>query len=731
MFGNKFPFRRQYDSMQCGIACLQMMCSHFGKEISLNELDLLCGTSIQGVSMRGMKEAANSIGLHAVCGKFTEEQLRDAGGPCIIHWNQNHFVVLYKVSQNGRKFYVADPGKGSVKYDRRDFLQAWLCGGEGGDVGIAMFLEPLPQFYEGNENQRGEKRSFSLLFSYVRRYRGYFGQIALGLLLGGLLQVVVPFLTQMIVDEGIFHGDMSFVMLVLAAQLVLISGSLFADFVRRWILLHIGMRINLSLLGDFFAKLLKLPMAFFDKKLIGDLLQRMSDHSRIEQFLTVQSIGMLFSLFCILVLGGALLIYSFNVFLVFLAGSFLYGLWIAAFMKKRRVLDYIHFDKQATSNNITYQFISSVQEIKLQGCEERRRLEWEGAQVELFQIDMQLLRLQQNQEIGSLLIEQVKNAIITVITAQAVINGTLSLGGMFAIQFIVGQLQSPVSKLMNFIYSLQDVRISMERINEIHGMRNEKDNSGEHLCIEECMGDISVDDVVFRYNLHMANVLDGVSFKIKEGEVTAIVGMSGSGKTTLLKLLLGFYRPQEGRVLIGEKDLQDYDVEWWRRQCGVVMQEGVIFSESIARNIAVDDASIDYARMKEAAGIACISDFIERLPMKYNTVIGRDGVKLSQGQKQRVLIARAVYKNPRYLIFDEATNSLDANNEKKIVENLTGFYKGRTVIVVAHRLSTVKKADTIIVFENGKVVEIGCHSELSAKKGVYYNLVKNQLELGQ
>ena len=503
------------------------------------------------------------------------------------------------------------------------------------------------------------------------------------------------------------------------------------DFIRRWILLHISMRINISLVSDFFIKLLKLPMSFFDTKLMGDLMQRMNDHNRVEKFLTTQMLNVTFSLLSFIVFGCVLLGYNIFIFLIFLTGSILYGIWIAIFLKKRKLLDYELFEKQAMNNNKTYQFITSMQEIKLQNCEQRRRWEWEDVQADLFQVNMKSLKLQQTQEAGSIFINEVKNIIITVLAATAVIHGQMTLGMMLAVQYIIGQLNAPVEQLMNFLYSLQDVKISLERINEIHEMENEENNKEALNAFHDRDKSLSFKNADFKYDPHNPNkTLDGINITIPEGKVTAIVGTSGSGKTTMIKLLLGYYPLLAGEITIGSTDLQKYNLKWWRKHCGVVMQDGVIFSESIARNIAVDDGEIDKERLLQAARIACIDNYIQTLPLKYNTLIGQDGIGLSQGQKQRILIARAVYKNPDYIFLDEATNALDANNERAIVENLMEFYKGKTVVIVAHRLSTVKNADQLIVIERGKIIEPGTQTELIGRQGAYYHLVKNQLELG-
>lgn len=724
----------QHDSMQCGIACLQMVCKYFGREYSLDSLSKLCFATTEGVSMLGINEAANTLGLHTISARVTTTMLGKAPLPSILHWDQNHFVVLYKVKK-GKKFYVADPGKGLVTYGLDEFKQHWISTKSNGeDKGIAMFLETTPAFFTykmEDEEHIKEKRSFRFLFGYVKKYRKYFGQIILGLIVGSLLQLVLPFLTQSIVDVGIKNQDIGFVWLILLGQLMLTVSRTAIDFIRRWLLLHISLRINISLVSDFFIKLLKLPMSFFDTKLMGDLMQRMNDHSRVNNFLTQQMLNITFAMLTFVVFSVVLFFYNKLVFVIFLLGSILYGGWMTLFLKRRKVLDYELFEQQAINNNKTYEFITSMQEIKLQDCEQRRRWEWEDTQADLFGVQMKSLKLQQTQEAGSIFINEVKNIIITVVAATAVIHGQMTLGMMLAVQYIIGQLNSPVEQLMNFFYSLQDVKISLERINEIHQMDDEKGKEGLLTSIEDKNEGIDIKNIMFKYDPHaLRKTIDDVNIHIPQGKVTAIVGASGSGKTTLIRLMLGYYSVLEGQINIGNTNINKLNKKWWRRQCGVVMQDGVIFSESIARNIAVDDGDIDKERLLKAAEIACIKEYVMALPLKFNTKIGRDGVGLSQGQKQRILIARAVYKNPDYIFLDEATNSLDANNERSIVENLDKFYKGKTVVIVAHRLSTVKNADQIVVIDHGKVVEIGNHESLTAKRGAYYNLVKNQLELG-
>ena len=717
--------------MECGISCLKMIFKYYGKEYSIDTLSRFCFATTEGVSLLNISETANKLGLLNICSRISMTQIEHAPLPCILHWNQNHFVVLYKIKK-GKKYYIADPAKGLTSYTLDEFKEYWIstCS-QGEEKGIAMFFKPSNTFHEQKEKVIKKKHSLHFLFGYIKKYNLYFRQIILGTLVGCLLQMVLPFLTQAIVDIGIKQQNLNFIYLVLFGQLILTISRTTIDFVRRWILLHISMRINISLVSDFFIKLLKLPMSFFDTKLMGDLLQRMNDHSRVEKFLTSQMLNITFSLLSFVVFGCVLFYYNLTIFGIFLSASLLYGGWIAFFLKQRKLLDYELFGKQADNNNKTYQFITTMQEIKLQDCEQRRRWEWEDVQAELFGVQMKALKLQQTQEAGSIFINEIKNILITVVAATSVIQGDMTLGMMLAVQYIIGQLNSPVEQLMNFFYTLQDVKISLERINEIHEKDNEESNEKSLTRFSDIKNDLSFKEVDFKYDPHHPKkTIDQLSMNVPEGKITAIVGESGSGKTTLIKLMLGYYPVLGGEIRIGSSNLNDYNLKWWRRQCGVVMQDGVIFSESIARNIAVDDGEIDKERLKKASEIANIYDYIMGLPLKFNTKIGRDGVGLSQGQKQRILIARAVYKNPRYIFLDEATNALDAENERVIVENLNDFYQGRTVVVVAHRLSTVKNADQLIVLGHGKILETGNHASLIEKKGAYFHLVKNQLELG-
>lgn len=724
----------QHDAMQCGIACLSMVFDHYGKDYSIEFLEQYAQADAEGMSLLGLAQAAEKLGLHAVCGRSTLSALKSVPLPAVLHWRQNHYVVLDKISRGGKRFRVFDPGIGIVNYSREEFLDGWISTKNGGEEkGVVMLISPTQKFYENttaNTENNGEKRSFKFLLNYLKQYKKQFIFIFFALTIGSLIQLALPFFMQAVVDKGIKNQSVDLIWLILIGQLVLTFSATVIDFIRQRILLKISMEINISLISDFFIKLLKLPMKFFDVKQTGDILQRIHDHERVEYFLTGKTLNAFFSFLTFLIFSGVLFVYSIKIFTVFIIGSVLYGLWTVAFLKRRKVLDYITFSKQAEVNNRTYQFVTSVQEIKLQNCKLRRRKEWEQSEKEVFAVKAKTLRLQQLQEAGGVLVNQGKNIVMTVIAATSVISGDMTLGMMMAVQYILGQLNSPVEQITEFFYSVQDVKISLERINEIHEKTDENFSRPINEVSENCNG-IEFKNVNFKYNIHrLKNTLTDINVLFEQGKVTAIVGASGSGKTTLIKLMLGYYEPTEGGIFIGEENLNNLNLDLWRSKCGVVMQEGVIFSESIARNIAVGDGEIDQERLKQAAETACIFDFVMSLPLKFDTKIGADGIGLSQGQKQRILIARAVYKNPDYIFLDEATNALDAENERKIVENLSKFYENKTVIVAAHRLSTVKKADKIIVLSDGKIAEVGTHETLTAKRGIYFNLVKNQLELG-
>ncbi|WP_419700262.1 peptidase domain-containing ABC transporter [Mucilaginibacter sp. NFX135] len=722
-----FPFYKQPDQMDCGPTCLRMVAKHYGRNFTVQTLRRLCEINKEGVSLLGISDAAEKIGFRSIGVKLNTAQLKEAELPCILHWRQNHFVVLYKIKNH--KYYLADPAAGLITLSEEDFKRNWESDAESLE-GIALLLSPTPQFYE-QEDEKGNEVRWSFLLRYLITYRKLVIQLLFGLGIGSLLQLITPFLTQSIVDIGINTRNLNFIYIILFAQTALIIGRVSVDFIRSWILLHISTRVNVSILTDFLIKLMKLPMSFFDTKMTGDILQRMSDQKRIESFLTGSTLSTLFSMFNLLVFSIVLAYYHATIFFVFAVSSVIYTAWIVIFLKRRRALNYKSFEISAKNQSSIVQLINGMQEIKLNNCEQQKRWEWEHIQARLFKFSVKTLALNQYQQGGATFINEGKNILITFLSAQAVITGNLTLGAMVAVQYIVGQLSSPIEQLLGFIQGFQDAKISLERLNEIHQMDDEEpvDKEWSHSLPEN--KSLSINNLTFRYpGAGNEPVLENIDMVIPQGKTTAIVGMSGSGKTTILKLLLRFYEPQKGDIKVGGQQIGNIGFKTWRSGCGVVMQDGFIFSDTIERNIAVGDDYPDKAKLRHAIKIANIQDFIDGLPLGLNTKIGAEGNGISQGQRQRMLIARAVYKDPHYIFFDEATNALDANNERVIMDNLDEFFEGRTVVIVAHRLSTVSNADNIIVLDKGRIIEQGTHHELTALKGDYYKLVKNQLELG-
>ncbi len=679
--------------------------------------------------MLGISDAAESIGFRTLAAKIPFDKLKEeAPTPFIAHWRQRHFVVVYGFKKD--QVLLSDPAHGLIKLSEKEFIDGWLSDAAAGeDNGVVLFLEPSPDFYQ-QEEESVNRSSFGFLFNYLNPYKRFISQLVLGMLAGSILQLIFPFLTQSIVDFGIHNQDLGFVTLILIAQIMLFLSRTAVDFIRGWILLHLGTRINISILSDFPIKLMKLPVAFFDTKMVGDLIQRIGDHSRIESFLTSSTLNVVFSFINLLVFGLVLAIYNLTIFGVFLLGSSAYVIWILVFMKKRRDLDYKRFDRMSENQNSLIQLITGMQEIKLHNSEKQKRWEWERIQAKLFKLRVNGLALNQYQQAGSTFINELKNILITFLAAKSVIDGDITLGMMLAIQYIIGQLNAPLLELVGFIHTAQDAKISLERLGEIHQKDNEEDDSENKVTIFPPDMSLHLNQVSFKYEGADEHALKDIVLVVPHGKTTAIVGASGSGKTTLLKLLLKFYEPTSGDIRLGDISLSSYSNRMWRDKCGAVLQDGFIFSDTIAKNIAVSDEIIDKEKLIYAVNVANIQHFVESLPLGYNTKIGSDGHGLSQGQKQRLLIARAVYKNPEYIFFDEATNALDANNEKVIMERLNKFVKGRTVVVVAHRLSTVRNADQIIVLDKGQITEVGNHAELTNKRGDYYQLVKNQLELG-
>ena len=719
--------------MDCGPACLRMVARFYGKSYSLQNLRDRCHITREGVSLLGISDAAESIGFRTTGVKVTWTQMvEEVPMPCIVHWNQRHFVVVYDVvkKRGSYKVVVADPASGLLEYRAEDFLKSWLESEEKTE-GIALILEPTPKFYEEVGDDERRHYGFGYVFKYLRPYRSYITQILLAMLTASVISLLMPFITQSVVDKGIGTGSLSLIVVLLIAQLTLTLGGLANNLIRSWLMLHTTSRVSISLISDFLCKLMKLPIAFFDSKMVGDIMQRIGDYNRIQTFLTGSLLSMVIAVVSFVVYGFIMAGYNATIFIVFLIGASLYVLWVLLFMKRRRKLDYMRFQQASANQSNIVQLIGGMQEIKLNNCEKQKRWEWEAIQARLFKVGVKSLTLGQVQEIGSTFIDQTKNILMSFIAAKSVIDGGMTLGMMMALQYIMGQINAPISQFISFVQSAQDASISLDRLVEIHEMKDEEPVEEERIKDIPSDADIVFRDVVFQYDgPHSPKVLDEVSLTIPSGKVTAIVGASGSGKTTMLKMMLGFYPPVSGEVLLGNVSLKNYSESRWRARCGTVMQEGYIFSDTIAANMAVSEEYPDMDRVRWAAGVSNINGWIEGLPLGYGTKIGADGHGLSSGQRQRILIARAAYKDSRYLFFDEATNSLDANNERTIMENLERLFADKTVVVVAHRLSTVKNADNIIVLDKGRIAEQGTHLQLTALRGKYYELVKNQLELG-
>lgn len=742
-----FPHHKQLDSMDCGPTCLRIISSFYGKSYSLSGLRSKCHISREGVSLLGISDAAETIGFRTAGVKITWEQLEEeANLPCIVHWNQRHFVVVYKIKQEGTTsiggkkkewfVYISDPAQGLLKYTREQFCKSWLqvkeynYGEQATSKGIALLLEPTPKFYQdkGDEDKR---LNFGYILQYLRPYKQYLVQLGLAMLVSTCISLIFPFLTQSVVDTGIGTGNINFVIVILIAQVMLTIGQMANNLIRSWLMLHMTTRISISLISDFLSKLMRLPIAFFDSKMVGDIMQRIGDSNRIQTFLTGSLLSIVTAALSFIIYGAIMAGYNLTILGIFLLGSILYIGWIILFMKRRRKLDYMRFQEASANQSNVVQLINGMQDIKLNNCEKQKRWEWERIQAKLYKISIKGLTLGQTQEVGGTFIDQTKNVLISFIAADAVINGNMTLGMMMAMQYIIGQLNAPLSQFITFMQATQDAKISMERLSEIHEKEDEEPDNTDKIKDIPDNADIEFKNVTFQYNgPHSDKVLNKISLTIPTNKVTAIVGASGSGKTTLLKLMLGFYAPVEGEVILSGRNLNKYSDSSWRRNCGVVMQDGYIFSDTIANNIGISDEVPDMVKVRHAVEISNISDYISSLPLGFNTKIGSDGQGLSTGQKQRLLIARAAYKDAKFLLFDEATNSLDANNEKFIMEKLYKLFEGKTVVIVAHRLSTVKNADNIVVLNNGEIAEQGNHKELIEKRGYYYELVKNQLELG-
>jgi ATP-binding cassette, subfamily B, bacterial len=729
MLKKNFHHFRQLDYRDCGPTCLRMIAKHYGKTFSREFLREKCSITKTGVNMAGIAEAAETIEMRTLGMRISLESLvNEAPTPFIVPWRQKHFVVVYKTSST--KIYVADPAQGLLEYNHNDFLKAWTNTTD--ETGFVLLLEPNTQFHELKEDKTKVKR-FSFLVPYFRPYKKLIQQIFIGLIVATIIQFILPFLMQTVVDVGVNNRNISFIYLILISQLVLIFSQTLVSIFREWLLIHITSRFNIKMISDFIFKMLRLPISYFDTRNAGEHLQRIEDHTRIQNFVSSSTLNMIFSMVTFIIFNCILAYYNLRIFIVFIIGAILYVVWTFFFLKKRAELDYKRFDEASQSQNSLIQIINGVKEIKINNSQRKNRWKWEFTQISLFKTSLSSLKLAQYQSIGSTFINELKNITITFLAAKAVVDGNMTLGMMISTQFIVGQLNLPLSNFIAFIQTWQDAKISLERLSQVH-TRDDEDVLSLHKSKELPENKIiEIKNLSYRYGGKSTPfVLKNMSCTIPEGKTTAIVGASGSGKTTLMKLLLKFYEPTSGTINIGSVDLGNINNDFWRMNCGAVMQDTFMFNDTIAGNISESEQNemIDRDKLNNAAFVSNIEDFIDKLPNKFNTELGSSGIRLSGGQEQRIMIARAVYKNPFYLFFDEATSALDANNEKVIMENLNNFIEGKTAIIVAHRLSTVKNADNIIVLENGEIVEQGNHETLTKLKGKYYELVKNQLELG-
>lgn len=727
----KFAHYRQADHKDCGPTCLKIIAKYYGKTINIQELRDFSETTREGSNLLFLSDAAEKIGFRTLGVKLSVNRIEEAPLPCILHWNKDHYVVLYKIKKG--KYYISDPAFGLLEYNKEEFVKFWIGNNADDETkeGIALLIEATPKFFQSDfDKEENSGLGFRFLSQYLFQYKSFLTQLAIGLVASSLLNLIFPFLTQSIVDVGIQNQNIHFIYLILFAQLFLFAGRTGLELIRSWILLHLSTRINISLISDFFIKLMNLPISFFDVRMTGDIMQRINDHRRIEKILTTSSLNVLFSVINMFVLGGVLAYFNLKIFFVFFAGSLLYFGWITLFLKRREALDYKRFSEVSKEQSKVMELINGMQEIKLHNAEKQKRWGWEYVQARLFRVSIKGLVLEQTQTIGSSVINELKNIFIIFLSAKLVIDGSITLGMMLAISSIVGSLNGPITQLIEFVRELQDAKISLARLSEIHEKEDELQQEINQTNDVPQNVDIEIKNLSFRYLGSDVPVLDNLSLLIPSNKVTAIVGVSGSGKTTLMKMLLKFYEPEKGEVLIGNAQLKNISQHAWRSNIGAVMQEGFIFSDTIANNIAFGADRIDKEKLLYAADVANINEYISGLPLGFNTKIGAEGLGMSTGQKQRLLIARAVYKNPEILFFDEATSALDANNEKEIMKKLDIFFKDKTVVVIAHRLSTVMNADQIVVLDKGKIIEIGNHSALVEQKGNYFELVRNQLQLG-
>lgn len=723
-----FPHEHQYDAKDCGPTCLKIIAKYYGKYYSLQYLRDLCGINREGVSMLDISYAAQKIGLRTQGIRCTMEELATVPLPCIVHWKANHFIVIYRVTE--KKVYISDPARDKYACSWEEFREGWIDKKEG-RFGFALLLEPMANFKQMEENERTERlKSFENLWGYFTPYKKAFAFLLGIMLLATALQAVLPFISKAVIDVGIRTQDVDFIQLVLVANILLLLGITLSNALRDWVLLHVSTRVNISLISDYLIKLMELPVTFFENKLLGDILQRANDHERIRNFVMNNSLGMLFGFLSFFVFSVILLVYNHVIFFIFIGGSALYVTWIFLFLHLRKKLDWEYFDLVAKDRSYWVEAVNNIQEIKINNYEDTKRWKWEAIQARLFRLNLKVLKINNTQALGAQFINSLLNMAITFYCAIAVINGDITYGVMISTQFIIGMMNGPVVQFVAFIQSGQYAKISFMRINEIHSLKGEEEQSAQKAGLTQIPEDksLTLSNVCFQYAPHAPIVLNYLNLTIPEGKVTAIVGDSGCGKSTLLKLLLRLYEPSYGEIKMGNMNVRNINLRTWRSMCGCVMQDGKLFNDSILNNIALDEENVDFDALRRATKIACIDKEIEEMPQGYNTWVGEMGRGLSGGQRQRILIARALYKNPDYLFLDEATNALDTINEQKIVQALNQVFKNRTVIVVAHRLSTIRKADQIVVLKKGSIMEIGTHEQLYENKQYYYRLIQSQYE---
>ena len=727
MLFRRFPVEYQMDSQDCGPASLKIIAKHFGKFYSLQFMRDRCGITKEGVSLLDLSTGAESIGLRTLAIKCTtNDVVNSIPFPAILFWKNSHFVVVYHSDK--KHIWVSDPAKGRIKYSHEEFKQGWYQKGE--KRGVLLAVEPTAEFKDSKAEREQKKNSFSSILKYFFPYKHNFGLIFIIMLVVTALQGMLPFISKAVIDVGIKTSDVKFIHMVLIGNISILLSIMIFNVLRDWILLHITARVNIALISDYLIKLMKLPVTFFENKLMGDILQRAQDHERIRSFIMNNSLALIFSTFTFVIFAIILLIYNAVIFYIFLAGSILYVCWVLLFLSIRKKLDWEYFELLSRNQSYWVETVSAIQDIKVYNYEKYRRWKWEEIQARLYHVNKRVLAITNAQNLGAQFIESIKNMGIVFFCAMAVIKGDITFGVMISTQFIIGMLNGPLVQFINFVVGAQYAKISFLRINEIRQLEDEEEllSIGNTSILPE-KKTISLENVHFQYTQNSPLVLRNIYLQIPEDKITAIVGGSGSGKSTLLKLLVRLYKPSYGEIKMDTMNVNAINLRQWRNLCGVVMQDGKMFSDTILNNIVLDADRIDYDWLREVCRIAQIEDEINAMPKGFETIVGETGRGLSGGQKQRLLIARALYKNPKFLFLDEATNALDSINERKIVDALNNAFQQRTVVVIAHRLSTIRNADQIVVLDKGFIVEAGNHKTLMEKKGHYFELVSSQMQI--